>query len=319
MGDMNSDHLIPSATRHDPRVVLDAWEALRAAHPHVHGPEAAAMLGVPEAALVASKVGQGATVGLRPSLRAALSSCAAWGKSLVALRNEAGVMLNVLDEVTLADAGAGLVKLVGRAHELLLADTAIASLFLLEDNDSHGHTLSLNWFDAGGDVIGRVFLMSKAGRERALPEIVSLALAQQSRTLEFDPAAARPDLLRLAPRTEPRASSQPRPAPARFAADAILALADLPSVSVTMEGRGGAGHYLGAVTRTSQTGPAVHATSSEIKLHLRPAAFVAACLSTSEGGDPCARLVDGQGGALTLSAPRVPGSSWDALIAKELP
>jgi hypothetical protein len=60
-----------------------AWADLVAGNAHLHGPEVAQRLGVPEAAMLAARIGHGATE-LVPDLAALLRPCGQWGKLLLA-------------------------------------------------------------------------------------------------------------------------------------------------------------------------------------------------------------------------------------------
>lgn len=56
----------------NPDALRVAWADLVAQHPHLHGPEVALRLGVPEAAMIAARIGHGA-VELVPDLSAVLA------------------------------------------------------------------------------------------------------------------------------------------------------------------------------------------------------------------------------------------------------
>jgi|YNPMSStandDraft_2_1061718.scaffolds.fasta_scaffold10462_1 putative heme degradation protein len=130
----------------DPPRLYSRWRALLAEHRHLHGPEAAALLGVPEAALLASATGKGNTP-LAGSLTDILAPVASWGRVLLAARNALGVHLNVMGRAHLELTAAEIV-LHDEQHEIRLATTGIARIDLFEENDAHGRTLSLNWFDS---------------------------------------------------------------------------------------------------------------------------------------------------------------------------
>ena len=78
----------------DPDALLAAWRTLAEQHHHLHQPQAAAMLGVPEACLVAALCGQSATrLSGRPD--DILSAIAPLGKQIIAVSHHAGVLIGI--------------------------------------------------------------------------------------------------------------------------------------------------------------------------------------------------------------------------------
>ncbi len=260
----------------DPDHILDAWRVLLTKHHHLHGPEAAAMLGVPEAALVASRVGSGA-VALSPDLAQCLSPLDRWGKVLVASRCAFGVVLAIVEGARVERCPDGrLLRLRSAQHDVMLdADTA-ASSYLFEDRDAHGHTFSVNWFDGRGDCVGRVFLIAKSGREHALTWLRAQALPEQSRMAVTSPVRAT-----RTPHHELSGTTDPEPLAAGKAAAtllqrAILAANRLPELTLAMEGMGTAIVYRGPLGKTHETPPSTHAADEGCKLHARPGATATA-------------------------------------------
>lgn len=289
----------------DPDRLLEAWETLRQSDPHVHGPDAAARLRVPEARLVASKVGLGATA-LEMQLRELLYSSASWGKLLIAIRSASGVVLNLLETVSSSyDPATRRIRISGPAHDIVLADTESGSCFLLEDRDAHGHTFSINWFDPRGDVVGRIFLMAKSGRERALPTLQRFARSSQIRTVEVDPCAPPLPVVRIGAGEEAgafAANGKEDETVASEAAAAILALPSLSLAMVTFEGPGAACSHSGSFTKSSAGGLAVHASGPGAKLHLRPQEFRRSWVRASNPERiPDRHFMDGIGGALCIA------------------
>lgn len=286
----------PAALLDDPIALRDAWQALRARHPHLHGPEAAARLGVPEAALVASRIGDGACA-LDTDLAALLLGCEDWGKLLFAARNAMGVCITILDDATVGHAP-GRVALRTSAVEAVIDTQAAASVFLFEDRDAHGHTVSLNWFDARGDVLGRLFLMAKSGRARALPQLqrfVRHAADARWRAQDGPPVAVMP-----LPSSLRRVAAIAHPAPDLIAERVVLGCAALPRWKVSMCGPGAAVRYEGPLGRPMHTPPAVHATDALCKLHLRMAAARSAWRCATDDGAPGIAWSDGDGGTLAF-------------------
>lgn len=259
----------------DPPRLYARWRALLAEHHHLHGPEAAALLGVPEAALLASATGRGNRP-LAGALADILAPVAGWGRVLLAARNALGVHLNVMAQARVEATPGGL-QLSGEQHEIRLATTGIARIDLFEENDAHGRTLSLNWFDAAGHAIGRLFLMSKEGREVAAPHLASFEQALP--TDRWTPGAAEPPPLLLERTTDWRELAPPAegPMPDRSAwATAAILCCDHPGgMELGMSGPGVAAVYRGPLGKVSHTPPAAHATDLLCKLHARPGAATA--------------------------------------------
>jgi hypothetical protein len=304
----------------DPSALRAAWTDLLSRSPHLHGPEAAARLGVPEADLLASRIGDGVEE-LAPDLPALLEGCDGWGKLLVAVRNRLGVALAIIDGCR---ASAGVDDVVLAADGVTVrADASAASVavaYLFEDRDAHGHTVSVNWFDARGDVVGRVFLMSKSGRERAMPRLRRLAspgASARQRSVRSQ-EAPRPPVLRG--QGVLRASSRVEALePSALGERAILDRSASTSWRVSIDGPGMALDYTGPLARSSHTPPAVHATDERIKLHLRMRA--ARALEAGRLDDGCAALrwSDEDDAGLVLAAvdDAERSSAWvDAMIGR---
>jgi hypothetical protein len=299
----------------DANALREAWNALLVSHPHTHGPQAAAMLGVPEAAMVASRQGFGATA-LNASLAELLCHKAvpvsAWGKTLVAVRNGLGVSLAV-QKIESARADCDAVELAGTGYLARLGQQGIASMYLLINEDSHGHTVSLNWFDGKGDVIGRLFLMAKSGREVALPHLLQFAVATPTNDAFWRAeATASPASMACTDVAVLHGEAFGHQASALMSR-AVLACATAGDMHVGVHGLGASQHYVGPLGKTSEAGGGVHASDAGCKLHLMPraASGVSRCVWTTPDGQalPGLRVVDAAGGALDL-APVNHGQKW---------
>lgn len=290
----------------DPPRLYARWRALLAEH-HLHGPEAAALLGVPEAALLASATGRGNRP-LAGPLADILAPVAGWGRVLLAARNALGVHLNVMARARVEATPGGL-QLWGEQHEILLATTGIARIDLFEEHDAHGRTLSLNLFDAAGHAIGRLFLMSKEGREVAAPHLAGFEPAQPAD--RWTPGAAEsPPLLSLGRADEWRELAPPveGPVPDRTAwATAAILCCDHPGgMALGMAGRGVAAVYRGPLGKVSHTPPAAHATDLLCKLHARPGAASAVLAF----GDHGLSVHSAEGGELRLQPLGADAETW---------
>jgi hypothetical protein len=312
-----SKHELPegvaAAATDDPQALRRAWRELRERHPHLHGPDAAALLGVPEAALLASRVGDGA-VPLEPDLDVLLEGCAGWGKLLFAARNGLGVAIGILDDAEVLERGVAL-RLRAAAVCAHLDRRGAASAYLFEERDGHGHTVSLNWFDAAGHAVGRLFLMSKAGRERAEPMLRRHERSAVPGPWRPGPGAPVPVLgVRPPPRSLRRLDGV---APSAIGERAVLGRDAAPGWHVHLDGPGVAIDYRGPLARASRTPPAVHATDALFKLHLRMQAACDVHVRESEDGLVALQWSDPHGGTLTL-APQVGHEAARAWIASIL-
>lgn len=288
---------LPESLLADPHALRNAWAALMATHAHLHGAEAAQRLGVPEAAVFASRVGAGA-LELSNDLRGVLEPAGAWGKLLVAGRNQLGVALLILDDVRVSIID-GQIRLVAPERQALLATQGIARCYLLEERDSHGYTFSLNWFDAAGDVIGRLFLMSKSGREAALPHIRTFSLPVQTLAWEAGTGPQAP-MVEWVDRPASHGALAGGTEASRLGERGVLACRNAHQMDIEMTGRGVAVRYAGPLSKTFATPPAVHATDAGCKLHLRMGGVVSAHLCAGQAGHAGLRLMDAGGGYLTL-------------------
>jgi hypothetical protein len=283
-----------------PEELYAAWRQALRDNPHLHGPEAAARLRVPEAALMVSACGRGNT-SLSGALAELLAPAAAWGRVLVASRNGLGVKLDVLGQAQAFLLDDGGVRLSDAHHDIVLSAQGIARFELFEEEDGHGRTLSLNWFDGQGHVVGRLFLMSKSGREDALPHLMAFATAAQSRhwapqALSTPPIAAWPD-----------EAGEPLPGAAvEWARAAILACDAVPLMRLALSGRGARSVYTGPLSKTSSTPPAVHATDLLCKLHARPAGAQHARKLYGGGLE----VRDAEGAALQITPATEPAAWW---------
>lgn len=176
--------------RRDPDDLLAAWQHLLQTHHHLHAPEAARLLGVPEAALVASRIGSGA-VRLMPDIAAVLRPVSAWGRVLCAFSNPCGVHMP-LGAVSVAARGDGALRLSGPHMRAEIDAGAVADAYLFVDRDeSHGNTRSVQFYDAAGAAILKVFIFHKTRFDAAEGHFAGLAANDQSRTHRAALPAAR--------------------------------------------------------------------------------------------------------------------------------
>lgn len=288
----------------DPDRLYSAWRQALAERHHLHGPEAAALLGVPEAALVASATGRG-NQRLQGELATLLAPVSGWGRVLVAVRNGLGVVLNILGRAEIAQAPDGRLVLHGESHQVWLGTEGIDRIDLFEEHDAHGHSYSLKWWDAQGQSIGRLFLMSKDGRESALPWLQRHAQPEADR--RWLPGPGPLPLVRGVPGAltadgTPWAGGQ---AAGLWATAAILACDQTAALQLDAWGAGAAARYRGPLKQVAHTPPGAHASDLLCKLHTRPGA-AQRVLGTGHG----LTLLDADGGGLRLQPLQDDGGQW---------
>jgi len=171
----------------DPEALLAAWEALLARHHHLHAPEVARMLAVPEAALVAARIGSGA-VRLLPDVGRLLAPIQGWGRVLCAFSNPLGVHMP-LGEVH-GRSEADRYVLEGPHLQAVVDSRVITDAYLfVEHDEAHGNTRSVQCFDAAGESVLKIFIFHKTRFKSADAHLRAQAAADQSRTVQPRPVA----------------------------------------------------------------------------------------------------------------------------------
>ena len=165
--------------------LLADWRELLATHHHLHAPEAAQLLGVPEAALLASRIGTGATR-LKVDMSAILASISNWGRVLCAVSNASGVHMP-LGRASLQRADDELL-LSGEHMQAALNPAATTDAYLmLEHDENHGNSRSLQFFDAAGAPIVKIFIFHKGRFEDNYSDFMAMKSQDQSR--QFTPTS----------------------------------------------------------------------------------------------------------------------------------
>lgn len=281
--------------------LLARWHALKATHAHLHDPDAARLLGVPEAALFTSRIGRG-TLELNPDLRAVLAPAAAWRRLFVVNRTAFGVAIHLLRtfQCHVSDTA---VHLEAEGQSLVLDTTRTRRCFYVDDAGEHGRVVGLAWFDAAGTCLGKLLLRSKIGQDDALPHMLQRALPDQvadnpyaaqdatASAVASGGSAHTPDWTPIAP------------------ADAGRSYVDLVRHCVDggsggrldFSGPGIDSTYTGALTKTTQDGPWLHGSSDDIKLHLRPTQALAGLARCSAGETTAIRLVGADGTTISVA------------------
>lgn len=163
-----------------PDAILAAWQGLLDTGAHLHPPEIARRLDVSEAALVASRIGTGATR-LVPDLARCLAPVKDWGRVLCAFSSHCGVHMPLGQVATHVD-DAGRLILQGDHMRGVVDAGAIAEVILFVDrDDSHGNTRSLQFFDGQGAAVLKVFIFHKTAFAEANAHFQALTHPDQSR------------------------------------------------------------------------------------------------------------------------------------------
>jgi hypothetical protein len=254
-----------------PEALRAAWDALRSREPHLHNPAAARRLGVSEAELVASRAGAGAWP-LLPDAGRLLGEVVGMGRLLFACHGAAGVALALVEGVKV-DSVDDALELTGEGFGLVLSPGGCASAWYFEDHDHHGHTRSLQLFDAQGSALLKVLVLRKRHREALQALAVALA----------GPVT----LPQPAPLQASRPAGALAPAGSGLSATARAALLAATRVQVTVARPGCRLRRHGLRGELSEDAHGFHLSSSGLKLHARPGML--ACQEVLEGQGPVLR------------------------------
>lgn len=298
--------------------LLARWRALQAQQPHLHSRQAAAMLQVPEAALIASRVGSGA-VRLAPALRELLAGIEHWRKLFIVTPNRLGVSIAILNAQSLRGGGDSNepLLLVGDQHRIAIDDRRVHACYLFDDRDAHGHSLSLCWFDARGNGVGKLFLRSRRGQAFALPGLMAFALPEQPRHFAAEAPPEPPE----PPARADHRTGTPLCTGAHAARLMQAALADAPrlqNLALQMTGGALASIYRGPPPAGTAEPQALHLAAAGCKLHLRPASAHGAYMVHDDDGRTGLRI-DADDGSLTITPllDAQAGRQWlDTLLEK---
>lgn len=305
-----SDLPAPAQLLDDPRLLAEAWERLKASRHHLHAPEAARLLGVPEAALVASRLGQGALrLPADPAL--ILASAHQWRRVLVALGSALGVHLS-LDPVRLEGGAGATLRLVGPHLESAFDASRVAHVFWFVDvDDSHGRTRSLQMFDAAGEAVIKLFIFHKTAAAAAGKTFAALAAGIPQ--TPFQPGAAAgpartvlPGAARPAP-----AVRQALPGPAPEAFRQLFAALDGSHgpLCVTLEASHAWQRHTGPITHARADAAMVHLHEQDLRAHLRIGAVTSAVAEMDASGVVCSLVFGAVDGSQLRLEPAEPGTA----------
>lgn len=243
-----------TAVHHSTVTLRAAWDALRAREPHLHNPAAARRLGVSEAELVASRAGDGAWP-LVPEVAPLLGEIAGMGRLLFACSGTAGVALALVEGIEVSATGERL-DLKGEDFDLALVPAVCASAWYFEDFDHHGHTRSVQLFDAEGGALLKVLVL----RKRHRPGLRALAEAW-----------AGPAIVPASPPAPAAALAEARAPTGSGLSEAGRAVLEATTrVEVTVNRPGCQLRRAGPPGELSEDAHGFHLASSGLKLHARP-------------------------------------------------
>lgn len=158
------------------------WEALKAENPHIRIRNAADQLGLSEAELVATSIGETVTR-LRPEFAAILSEVESLGKVMGLTRNDEcvherkGVYLNP----DFSSPHAGL--FVGEDIDMRIFLSAWDKAYAVAEKSEHGDRKSLQFFGNDGLAIHKIYL-TKDSNEAAFDELVAKYKSENQSTEE---------------------------------------------------------------------------------------------------------------------------------------
>lgn len=249
-----------------PDQILDGWRNLVRTHDHLHLPQIAIHLGVPEAALVAARIGTGA-VRLVPDLVRILEPITEWHRVLVVCSTGLGVLMpmDFIKETGVNDAH---LILKGDALHARIDLGSVAEVYLFEDRETGpGHSKTIQAFNGSGSPVLKISLFHKPSFRAAKEWTAALAHECQSRA--WKPA------------------SRPSKRPGSVNADNeqgrehfVLRLRE--SVAARqefwMEGYSPGAHvrWRGRLDGLRQDGPMVHLHQHSLRAHLNSARIVSA-------------------------------------------
>ncbi len=170
-----------------------AWDALKAQQP-IRQRDAADLLGVSEAELLASRVGHGATR-LAGDLRHVLEAAPALGQVMALTRNDGCVheKIGVYENLGV-DSMVGIA--LGEDIDLRLFFTHWKHGFAVTEPGANGALQSLQFFDGAGQAVHKIFLKAGADRDAYVHLVSRFGAADQSPDLEITPrlrGGAQPD------------------------------------------------------------------------------------------------------------------------------
>jgi len=183
---MTQQQFNPLILQSDPQSLMAAWASLLDKHDHLHQPQAAAMLGVPEACLVAAQLGKAATR-LEGDPAEILEMISGFGKLLIAVPHHAGVLIGIARPVSFAREGDRLVLTDGFTTLSVQSDAIEQMYTVIEHDGMHGRERHLQVFDAHGDGLFKLLVLYKRNETDLLKLTGQYRATQQPKVLQLLP------------------------------------------------------------------------------------------------------------------------------------
>jgi putative heme degradation protein len=284
----------------DPNKLLGDWEALKATRHHLHNPEAARLLGVPEAALIASRLGSGA-IRLPPDPFLILKGISKWHRVLVAVHNNLGVSL-AIGKVEQVEQDGDAIRLTGAHLKTEFSASSVANAFWFIDVDEgHGRTRSLQFSDAAGDDIIKIFVFHKTAA--AIAERGFKELAETIDQAPFVGAKVELSPSVFSPTTHRVGALEPISTPAPQAFETTFAALEKSTDEVVIEtfAARASQRFTGRITHARIDPFMTHLHEQDIRMHLRPTALTSAAVLKEQGHITAFEFHDAYGLALRLS------------------
>jgi putative hemin transport protein len=169
--------------------LLTLWANLRREEPKVRIRDAAQKLGVSEAHLVAASVDGVRVVRLEPKFRELMAETPSLGRVMALTRNESAVHERKGRYENVDVTGHASIVL-GPDIDLRMFFGEWATGFALSEEDPQGTRRSLQFFDARGNAVHKIFAQEGTDTDAFLALIEKYRAAEQSREIEVKPANA---------------------------------------------------------------------------------------------------------------------------------
>jgi len=270
-----------------PDDILAGWRSLVATGAHVHLPQIAEHLNVPQAALLAARVGVGATR-LHPDLAEVLRPIKDWHRVLFVASSELGVFMP-MDKVTEAMEEAGVLTLSGETFRARITPSPVREIYIFEDSETGpGTSKSIQAFDEAGEPLLKVVLFHKPSFRAAQDWTAKFVHPDQSRTWQPVATACVVDRRPKATPSEQRGDVPAFP----FAETLESARASGRHLTIKARATGLELDWHGQLTKLKQDGAMVHLHEHTLRAHLNLTKAQAV-----SGGDVATQLhVTGQAG-----------------------
>lgn len=174
-----------------PEDIRSQWATLKATQPQLRNREAATQLGITEAALIASRCGEGVTR-LRPDFRALMAAVPRLGHVMALTRNASAVheRKGHYLQPTIGPQEVGLFE--GPDIDLRIFWSGWGAAFAVVDEAPKGTARSLQFFDRQGHAIHKVHLQPQSDIAAFDALVAEFADENQDRELHAELAALRP-------------------------------------------------------------------------------------------------------------------------------